>query len=500
MKKILTLALGLLLAASAFAATRIVNLRTEAMDTPLGLDEPRPYFSWQMTSDQTGALQRAYRVLVAAGEDQLKAGNYVYDSGMVRSDASLNIPYEGASLRGTTRYYWKVQVWDQDNKLVESEPTWFETGLMGVGWSRAQWIGSQEIGVSRYRTFFDIDYDVQIPQGSSRAVFAYSVQDEKNWITAELNVGDSPKFIIDYAVEGDVRHLSTIDVSGIVTEATKHEAHHVRLQVSTPGYHLKSNLIVHLDGQVLRPTEGVTGGPRRENVSSGNPTQMTITPYPNGEYICDWARLHSIGFRQPRGEKATFCNIVISEENWNTVLYTDPTVRHDVTGNGRLQVWEPYGLVSAPMLRKNVEITKPVKSARLYVTARGIYEFYINGKRVSNDYFNPGWTDFRYRIMYNAYDITDMLKSGSNGFGAMLGAGWYSDLNIFTSNNVDPYGIKQSLLAKILLTFEDGTQQVVVTDGSWKKYDHGPVTRNGFQFGEDYDARKEVDGWKDGGF
>ncbi|MBO6238097.1 MAG: glycoside hydrolase, partial [Bacteroidales bacterium] len=130
MKKILTLALGLLLAASAFAATRIVNLRTEAMDTPLGLDEPRPYFSWQMTSDQTGALQRAYRVLVAAGEDQLKAGNYVYDSGMVRSDASLNIPYEGASLRGTTRYYWKVQVWDQDNKLVESEPTWFETGLM----------------------------------------------------------------------------------------------------------------------------------------------------------------------------------------------------------------------------------------------------------------------------------------------------------------------------------------------------------------------------------
>ena len=75
MKKILTLALGLLLAASAFAATRIVNLRTEAMDTPLGLDEPRPYFSWQMTSDQTGALQRAYRVLVAAGEDQLKAGN-----------------------------------------------------------------------------------------------------------------------------------------------------------------------------------------------------------------------------------------------------------------------------------------------------------------------------------------------------------------------------------------------------------------------------------------
>ncbi len=55
-------------------------------------------------------------------------------------------------------------------------------------------------------------------------------------------------------------------------------------------------------------------------------------------------------------------------------------------------------------------------------------------------------------------------------------------------------------MAKLVVTFEDGTSQTVVTDGSWKKYDHGPVVRNGFQFGEDYDARKEVDGWKDGGF
>ncbi|MCR4860178.1 MAG: glycoside hydrolase, partial [Bacteroidales bacterium] len=308
MKKIAFFALTLLLASNAFAATRIVNLRTEAMDTPIGLDEARPYFSWQMASDQTGALQRAYRVLVAAGEDKLKAGEYVYDSGMVRTDASLNIPYEGTSLRGSTRYFWKVQVWDQENRLVESEPTWFETGLMEKGWSRAQWIGSQEIGVSKYRTFFDIDYDVQVLPGSNRAVFAYSVKDEKNWITAELNVKDSPKFIIDYSVEGDVRHLSTIDLTGILAEDGKHAPHHIRLQVSTPGYHLKSNLIVHFDGQVLRPTEGVPGGPVRENVSSGNPTQMVITPYPNGEYICDWARLHSIGFRQPRGEKAVFSN------------------------------------------------------------------------------------------------------------------------------------------------------------------------------------------------
>ncbi len=502
MKSLLLGLVSLFVGISAFAQTQIVNLRTESMETPIGIDDPRPYFSWQMTSDRVGASQRAYRLMVATSQEDLAEGKYVYDSGMSFGDSSINIPYKGAALKGATRYFWKVDVVDEKGNTVSSEPTWFETGLMGLGWSRAQWIGSEEVGASKYRTFFNIDYDVQIPVGSTKATFAYSVKDKNNYITVELDIAekDAAKFIVRYAVDGEVKTLSTIDVSDIVTEANKNQKHSVRLEVSTPGYHLKSNLIASIDGVMLKPTQGVSNAPARENVSSGNPYQMVITPYPGGEYITDWARLHSIGFKQPKGQKAEFSNIKIWESNWNTVLYTDPVETHKVTGNGALQVWEPYGLVSAPMLRRNVELAKPVKSARLYVTARGIYEFYINGQRVSNDYFNPGWTDYRYRIMYNSYDVSSMLKQGSNGIGAMLGSGWYSDLNIFTSVNVDPYGIKQSMMAKLVVTFEDGTSQTVVTDGNWKKYDNGPVVRNGFQFGEDYDARKEVDGWKDGGF
>ncbi|MBQ2006128.1 MAG: alpha-L-rhamnosidase N-terminal domain-containing protein [Bacteroidales bacterium] len=479
---------SLLVGFSAFAQTQIVNLRTESMETPIGIDDARPYFSWQMTSDRFGASQRAYRLTVAASQEDLAEGKYVYDSGMSFGDGSINIPYKGVALRGATRYFWKVDVMDEQGNMVSSEPSWFETGLMGLGWSRAQWIGSENIGASKYRTFFNIDYDVQIPVGSTKATFAYSVKDKNNYITVELDVAEknAAKFIVRYAVDGEVKTLSTIDVSDIVTEANKNQKHSVRLEVSTPGYHLKSNLIASIDGVMLKPTQGVSNAPARENVSSGNPYQMVITPYPGGEYITDWARLHSIGFKQPKGQKAEFSNIKIWESNWNTVLYTDPVETHKVTGNGALQVWEPYGLVSAPMLRRNVELAKPVKSARLYVTARGIYEFYINGQRVSNDYFNPGWTDYRYRIMYNSYDVSSMLKQGSNGIGAMLGSGWYSDLNIFTSVNVDPYGIKQSMMAKLVVTFEDGTSQTVVTDGNWKKYDNGPVVRNGFQFGEDY--------------
>lgn len=468
----------------------IVNLRTESMETPLGIDEPAPLFSWQMRSNKTGACQKGYQLTV---NDE--SGKLVFDSGVVMTDNSINVPYRGKALLGSTRYFWKVRVLDQDGQWLESEPSWFETGLMGIGWNNAEWIGSDKVGASRYRTTFILNYDVKVAKGSSRAVFAYGAKDKDNYITVALDVEKSPSIIVEYAVEGDLRHSATIDVSDIIQEKSRYDTHNVRIQVTTNNYHRRELVKISLDGKVLNPSGHVLSG-RQLPI----PNKITISPYTNGEYITDWARLYSIGFKQPKGQKATFSNIFITEDNWKATLYTDPVKEHVVKGTGELDVWEPYGLVSAPMLRKNVNIRKPVKSARLYVTARGIYEFYINGKRVSNDYFNPGWTDYRYRIMYNSYDITDMLHQGSNGLGAMLGTGWFSDLNIFSVDFADPYGIRQSLLAKILLTYEDGSQEIVVTDSSWKKYDNGPVTRNGFQNGEDYDARKEVDGWKEGGF
>lgn len=501
MKKTLFLILALVSCCVIHASTMVTNLRTESLETPLGIDELQPLFSWQMASDRIGAAQTAYRVMVADDEAKLAAGELVYDSGRIMSDESLGVPYYGKALNGSTRYFWKVQVWDEKYQMTESEPTWFETGLMGIGWNSAQWIGSAEVLVSKYRAMFAIDYDVEIPQGSNRAVFVYSAQNDKNYISTELNLNGAskPQFVIRYCVEGDLRELATIDVSDIITAENSHKPHKVHINVTTPGYHLKSNIEVSLDGVRLKNPAAVEApaGPRARAV---NPYLMVIDPYPNGERVHDWARLHSVGFMQPRGEKAVFSNITISEKNWGTELYKDPVARHEVTGTGKIQIWEPYGHESAPMLRKTVNVEKPIKSARLYVTARGIYEFYINGKRVSNDYHNPGWTDYRYRIMYNSYDVTDMMQQGANGLGAMLGSGWFSDLNIFTSANVDPYGIRQSLMAKVLITFEDGTSQVVVTDGTWKKYDHGPVVRNGFQFGEDYDARKEVDDWTLGSF
>ncbi|MDR2841308.1 MAG: glycoside hydrolase family 78 protein [Paludibacter sp.] len=491
-----TLAVVFGLFINSFAATSIVNLRTEYLETPLGIDDAQPRLSWQMTADRIAAAQTAYRIVLADTEEKLRSGDYYYDSGKILSDISVGIRYCGKVLRSTTRYFWKVQVWDETGAETESAPSWFETGLMGAGWSRAEWIGSSELLLSKYRTFFIVDFDLEIPPASQRAVFVYSAKDAENYIATEINLNGekSAQFIIRHTVEGREYQDFTEDISAIITADNKHKTHHIRLKVTTPGYHLMSFLAPSIDGVSIKNTT-----PPAAN-SRNNPNLFTINPYPNGERVHDYARLHSIGFNQPKGQKAIFSNIKITEDNWGTTLYVDPIERHDIAGIGKLDTWQPYGLTSAPMLRKTVEITKAIKSARLYVTARGAYEFYINGKRVGNDYLNPGWTDFRYRIMYSSYDISSLVTQGKNGFAAMLGTGWFSDLNLFTSSFVDEYGIRQSLLSKIIINYSDGTSEIIVSDRSWKCYDFGPITRNGLQFGEDYDARKEQDGWTSGSF
>ncbi len=132
-KKILiALAMTLLMITVAGAQTRIVGLTVDYQTTPLGLDNQTPLLGWRMESDKYGSAQTAYRVVAALSEAQLAGGDYCYDSGRTASDKSVAIPYGGA-LMPTTRYHWRVFVWEDAGRMVTSEPTWFETGLMKTG-------------------------------------------------------------------------------------------------------------------------------------------------------------------------------------------------------------------------------------------------------------------------------------------------------------------------------------------------------------------------------
>ena len=88
--------------------------------------------------------------------------------------------------------------------------------------------------------------------------------------------------------------------------------------------------------------------------------------------------------------------------------------------------WESDSSVSQPALlfRGALDVTHAVRTARVYVTSRGLYEMSINGQRVSEDLFTPGWTAYHTRIQYQTYDVTDLLQQGSNMLGVTGGDGW----------------------------------------------------------------------------
>lgn len=153
--------------------------------------------------------------------------------------------------------------------------------------------------------------------------------------------------------------------------------------------------------------------------------------------------------------------------------------------------------IPAPYLRKPFSLSSSVKSARLYVTALGLYDCSINGQAVSTDVFNPGWTDYHKRVQYKVYDVTDLLYDGENVFGVLLGDGWA--VGHISWNHRQRYVDRPRLLAQLEIMLEDGSTTTVVTDESWK-HQVGALLENDLLMGEAYDARLEMPGWDAPGF
>ena len=169
--------------------------------------------------------------------------------------------------------------------------------------------------------------------------------------------------------------------------------------------------------------------------------------------------------------------------------WIEPDVTEDVAKPGPV-----------PMLRREFKVGGAVARARAYVTSHGLYEVLLNGQRVGDQLFTPGWTSYNKRLQYQTYDVTDLLKSGDNAVGAMLGNGWYrGDLAGWIGRR-NVYGDRVALLLQIQITYRDGRQEVVATDGTWKSTTDGPIRMSEIYHGETYDARLEMPGWAAAGF
>ena len=165
-------------------------------------------------------------------------------------------------------------------------------------------------------------------------------------------------------------------------------------------------------------------------------------------------------------------------------------------------------LPAARQYRKEFTSAPAIRRATIYATALGIYELHLNGHRVGDALFAPGWTDYRQRAYYNTYDVTSLVKRGPNALGAWVADGWYSGymgFGLLTGIGTErigryTYGKTPAVMAQLEIEYADGPKAVIPTDATWKVTGNGPIQEADFLMGECYDARKETPGWAKPGF
>ncbi|MEW2547091.1 family 78 glycoside hydrolase catalytic domain [Streptomyces sp. NPDC047002] len=155
---------------------------------------------------------------------------------------------------------------------------------------------------------------------------------------------------------------------------------------------------------------------------------------------------------------------------------------------------DPAAPERTALLRGAFELPAPPAYARLYATARGLYELELNGARVGDDVLAPGWTSYRRRLRYQTYDVTDLLRAGPNLLGARLADGWFRGRIGYGGGTRDVYGDRTGLLAQLEAVCSDGTAVRFCTGGDWR-WAPGPEPRASLYDGEHHDARLEPPGW-----
>ena len=155
-----------------------------------------------------------------------------------------------------------------------------------------------------------------------------------------------------------------------------------------------------------------------------------------------------------------------------------------------------------PMLRKAFRLTKPVARARVYSSGLAYNDLTINGRPASDSLLDPAFTDYGRTVLYTTHDITSLLRTGENIIATELGSGHFDD-----ATRTWDWGWEQAewrgtprLRLDLWLTYEDGSEEVVASDTSWKMSIGGPTRYDSLYLGETYDARREISGWREPGF
>ncbi len=464
---------------------KIQHLRCEYLENPEGIDTRQPRLSWQLASDERGQGQSAFHIMVGTDSGALANDKAdTWNSTKIVSDQTTFVSYNGESLGAGKKYYWKVRSWDNNKKATNwsAISSWSMGLLDSVDW-KAKWIGATPEDVP-----IDLQYNIHSGYHSgieSSADFTKSILVDlrkiQNFHTLKLYPAlfgnplkpyifpeaftvqasedasfSNPQILCDYSKK-------TVGVKGaapLVVSFSPLNARYIKLTVNKLSFIEDGQFAFALAELELLDKNNL-------NVALGaavkaDDTYDVYRKFSNEKW---WAELLTDGFIKPNLQHKT-----------NSI---------------------PISV--SPLLRKEFGVSKAVKRASLYVTGLGLYEMSVNGKKAGNQVLAPEWTDYHKRVQYQTYDITHLIKEGSNVIGAMLADGWYAG-SVFSHPNRGSYGFDRKLLAQLQVEYEDGATEVVVTDESWKLNTDGPIREASLFDGEIYDAAKSVAGWAEAGF
>jgi len=463
------------------------ELRVETSKNPLGLDEVAPRFSWQMRDADRGARQTAFEVMVALKPEQLANGQTaLWRSGRVESSQSLNVRYAGPALAPSTRYYWRVTVWGVNGKpYPASEISWWETGLMDQAAWKAAWIG--------YETPEEAAVRHAPAQWITSSVPPVRTGDE----IPEERVG----YRVSVAIDKPVRSAALYATAQDTVAAWVNSAQVLTEQPLPPWKQMPWKKFVRVD-----VTAELTQGANSLAIET-----LRYVVNPSGSVNQDRPpMIATLYVEYADGSVATFG----TGPQWKTAVRLDQDWQQkDFDDSGWKQAHipmleakrfdappaNPWIPDSVKALRHTFEVTSPVRSARLYATALGTYEIFLNAMPVSEDFFAPGWTDYRQHVLYQTYDVTALVAKGKNAISALLAPGWYSTpIEWFQQPN--NYGLTPpALRAQLRIEHEDGSVEWIATGPDWQA-NGSEILNSEIYDGETQDTRRAEPGWQTAAF
>ena len=480
-----------LVVAKAPALVAVGQLRCESRNNPVGVDATNPQLSWILSSGQRGEKQTAYQILVASSFEELRGDTGdLWDSGKVLSDETTQIAYHGKPLASHQGCFWKIKAWDQNGKPSKwSEPASWSMGLLHPSDWTAQWISDPTLADPANRPM--------TPAHCYRSELA-SHSGVNKWIVLDL---------------GSSKQMDAVDLMPARPQGQSWD-------FRTPMYPLRFK-VESADNRDFRDarvlvdkTDADVPNPRGDSCRFPFPSvtaryiRLTVTRlshWDGQDYGLALGGIAVFDGSQSIGVGAVVeCSDSIESELWSKNFLVDgkamvTLVDSPVLDVGMADTLKKFTVSRVPMLRREFNLAGHVRRAMLSVSARGFYEVRINGQRVGDELLAPGYTDYGVRLQYQTYDVTDLLRQGTNAIGALLGYGWYAG-HMNLSENRCIYGYFPQFIAQLDMELSDGTHLTLGSDSQWRSTLDGPIRWSDLLDGEGYDCHREISGWDQPGF